>query len=183
MKVPTGWSLDGRFILYQIADPKTLGDIWVLPLFGDQKPFPFLQTNFSEGSAQFSPDGHWIAYVSDDSGKQEVYVQSFPTSGSRWPVSTGGGVEPHWSRDDKEIFYLAPDRKLMAVEVKSESNSFEVGVPKPLFETRIREIQIGLRNNYVLAADGQRFLMTVPAADTAPAPLTVVLNWTAGLKK
>ncbi len=109
-KAPNDWSADGRFILYQNLDPKTNWDLWVLPLSGEQKPFPFLETDFDERQGRFSPDGKWIAYTSNASGEWQVYVQSFPASGGKWQVSTNGGAQPQWRRDGKELFYLSPDR-------------------------------------------------------------------------
>ena len=141
-KVPTDWSLDGRFLIYYEIDPKTKRDIWVLPLSGDRKPFPFLQTESSEAAGQLSPDGRWMAYTSDQSGAFEIYVRSFPSGGGQWQVSTKGGTGPCWRRDGKELFYYAPDGKLMAVEVKSgprggrQEASFEAGPPHALFEFR-----------------------------------------------
>ena len=118
-KVPTSWSADGRFIAYTSTNIKgnTKNDIWILPLFGDGKPFPFLQSQFNEVDAQFSPDGHWIAYVSDESGSNQVYIAAFPGPGGKWQVSRTGGTEPRWRGDGREIFFLSPDSKLMAVEV------------------------------------------------------------------
>src|SRR5262249_42224694 len=133
--VTTDWSLDGRFIVYYQLDPMTSRDIWVLPLFGDKKPFPFLRTQANETGAQLSPDGRWMAYMSDESNAYEVYVQSFPGGGGKKRISTKGGMGPHWRRDGKELFYYAPDGKLMAVEVKSGA-SFEAGLPRVLFEFR-----------------------------------------------
>jgi serine/threonine protein kinase len=181
-KVATDWSLDGRFILYVNGNPRTRADLWVLPLFGDGKPFPFLQENFVEVQAQFSPDGRWVAYRSDKSGKWEVYVQSFPNRGGEWKISTDGGNEPHWRRDGKELFYLSLERKLMAVDVKVTANNFEVGVPKPLFDTHIAVVPDSAFNTFVVSRDGQRFLMNVPDEESAPESLSVVLNWAAGLK-
>ncbi|MCA1660594.1 MAG: hypothetical protein LC642_08695, partial [Verrucomicrobiaceae bacterium] len=117
-KVPDDWSSDGQFIVYQTINRKTKWDFWVLPMSGDRQPFPFLQTEFNEQAAQFSPDGKWIAYSSDESGAPEVYVQTFPASGGRWRVSTDGGRQPRWRRDGRELFYITADGKLMAVDVK-----------------------------------------------------------------
>ena len=132
-KVPVDWSSDGQFILYEKVESKTKRNLWVLPMSGNRQPFPFLQTEFNEQQAQFSPDGKWIAYTSDESGAPEVYVQTFPASGGRWRVSTGGGSQPKWRRDGRELFYIAADRKLMAVDVKLGA-TFEAGVPKTLLE-------------------------------------------------
>jgi len=172
-KYPTDWSHDGRFILFENYDPKTKSDIWILPLFGDGKPFPFLQTGFIEWQARFSPDGHWIAYVSDESGKTEVYVQSFPSSGGRWPISNGGGGQPRWSYDGKQLFYIAPDRKLMAVEVKA-GITFEASVPVPLFDSHV-DSYTGT-NRYAVSRDG-RFLINQAIEETVSTPMTVVVNW------
>jgi serine/threonine protein kinase len=174
-KYPTDWSLDGRFILYTQTSPDTLWDLWVIPLFGDRQPIPFLQTKFNEVNGVFSPDGKWIAYESDDSGSSQVWVQSFP-AGSKWQVSNEGGGEPHFRRDGKELFYLAANGKLMAVEVKANISGLEFSAPKPLFDTHSQ-------NRYSVTADGQRFLINTPVEESASAPITVILNWTAEAKR
>jgi Tol biopolymer transport system component len=114
---PSDWSSDGRFLTYYRTDPKTGLDIWVLPLDGDRKPFPLIQTEFNESQSQFSPDGRWVAYVSDETGGPQIYVQSFPKLTGKWQVSTDGGTQPRWRHDGKELFYLALDQQLMAVTV------------------------------------------------------------------
>src|SRR5262249_1276857 len=135
------WSRDGRFIVYGNNDPKnpnTKVDLWLLPLSGDRKPVPFLQSEFNETQGQFSPDGRWIAYTSDDSGIEQIYIQPFPGSGGgRCLVSSSGGGQPRWRRDGKELFYISPDRQLMAVPIRigPGSSHCEVGVPTPLFPT------------------------------------------------
>jgi Tol biopolymer transport system component len=177
------WSKDGRFLLYEETRAGAFSDLWILPMTGDRKPFPFLETEFEETHAQFSPDGHWIVYVSNESQRSEVYVQSFPSSGGKWQISVGGGDQPQWRRDGKEIFYLAPNRKLMAVSVTT-GTSFQQGAPVPLVQTRVaRSNATGVRNNYVAAADGQRFLVNNLSVDSASQPITVAINWTAQLKK
>jgi hypothetical protein len=128
----------------------------------------------------FSPDGRLVAYTSNESGRFEVYVQTFPLSDQKWQVSTSGGYEPRWRRDGSEIYYLSEDRKLMAVPV-SAGPSFHV--PKPLFQTRVPAGVNHLRTNYVPSNDGRRFLVNTQTGDPAPNPITVVLNWTAGLNK
>ena len=130
--------------------------------------------------ANFSPDGHLLAYTSNESGKFEVYVQTFPPSDRVWPVSTNGGYEPRWRADGREIYYLSPDRKLMAVEV-GPGPSF--GVPKVLFQTRVHASVGSFRTHYVPARDGRRFLVNTQTSDSAANPITVVLNWAAGLKE
>ncbi|MEK6322622.1 MAG: hypothetical protein AABN33_13180 [Acidobacteriota bacterium] len=151
-----------------------------MPLFGDGKPFPLIQTEFNEQSAQLSPDGKWIAYASNESGKFEVYVQSFPASAGKWKVSTDGGYHPLWRGDGKELFYIARGRELMAVDVKA-SSTFEVSVPKELFQTRI--VGVTFRRGYDVTADGQRFLIITQVEEEKPSPISVVLNWTADLKR
>jgi eukaryotic-like serine/threonine-protein kinase len=186
-RVSTSCSLDGRFLIYYENDPKTKRDIWVLPLSGDRKPFPFLQTESSEAAGQLSPDGRWMAYTSDQSGPLEIYVRSFPSGEGQKLVSTTGGTGPYWRRDGKELFYYAPDGKLMAVEVKSgprdgrQEASFEAGSPRVLFEFRSGSVQPF--RSYAVTADGQRFLLNTIVDESGGAPLTVVVNWTAGLKR
>ena len=170
-KFPTDWSLDGRFIAYSQDDPKTKRDLWVLPLEGERKPIPFLRTEFSEERAAFSPDGRWIAYASDESTLQQVYVQPVPPSGAKWQISTNGGTRPRWRRDGKELFYLAADRKMMAVEVKGGA-SFEAGIPKELFQARVVPV-----SRYAVTGDGRRFLLVSPTEEVTAAPTTVVVNW------
>ena len=129
-----------------------------------------------------SPDGRWLAYTSDESGTLDVYVRPFPGGAEKWAVSTRGGSEPQWRGDGKELFYLGADRTLMSVPIAAGA-SFEAGVPKALFETRVGAINPEFRHNYAASKDGNRFLInTVPDGASSP-PITVVLNWTAGLKK
>ena len=149
-KWPNDWSSDGRFILYEQASPNTEWDLWVVPLFGDRQPILFLQTKFNETNGVFSPDGKWIAYQSDDSDRNQVWVQSF-LAGSKWQVSSEGGPWPRFRRDGKELFYLAGNGKLMAVDVKANASGLEFSAPKPLFETHMTD-------HYAVTADGQRFL-------------------------
>ncbi len=176
----TDWSRDGRYIVYSAQAKDTGLDIWVLPTFGDRKPIPFLKTPFNEGNAVFSPDGRFLVYSSNESGRIEIYARSFPGPGGKWQVSTGGGSDAHWSDDGKEISYRAPDQKIMAVEVKTGAG-FETGIPKALFLGRF---QPGIaRNRYVPAGDGRKFLVVAPLGRDAMAPTTVVLNWFAGLGK
>ena len=182
-KTPYDWSPDGRFILYLAVSPKTNGDLWVLPLSGDRKPTPFVQTEFNEIQGRFSPDGRWVAYASNESGTYEVYVQSFPSPGGKTQVSINGGAQPQWRRDGKELFYLALDRKLMAVEVDGAGPMFVVGVPKPLFEAHVSAVFPSGTTYYNVTGDGQRFLVNTLVGESAPVPFTIVMNWTAGLKK
>lgn len=181
---PLSASPDGRFLLYARASPKTGGDIWALPLKGDPKPFPVLETTADEFSCQFSRDGRWIAYESNESDRLQIYVRPFPVSGSHWQVSTGGGTQPRWSQDGKEIYYLAPDTRLTAVPltISADGHTLDAGAPLPLFATQLASGANVLpsRPQYAVAPDG-RFLMNV-RADEASLPITVVLHWTTMLK-
>jgi Tol biopolymer transport system component/predicted Ser/Thr protein kinase len=183
---PWDWSRDGKFVVFSEFSAKTGDDLWLLPLEGDHKPIPYLQTPFSETQGRFSPDGRWMAYVSNESGQDQVYVQTIPVSGAKWQVSTSGGGEPRWRRDGRELFYVASDQTLMAVPVKfggAGSGSFEAGAPQPLFPVEPSPTNYTALP-YQPTADGQRFLVNVTGGDTSAAPpITVVLNWTAGLKK
>jgi len=187
-KYPTSWSRDGRFLLYTASHPKTTkGDLWVLPLEGDKKPFPFLRTEFNSGDGQFSPDGHWVAYVSDESGRNEIYVRTFSPdaagaasgTGGKWLISAAGGNGPRWRGDGKELYYLAPDG-LMAVEIAANP-VFQAGVPKILFQAPAQGIVTSYQ--WSVTPDGKRFLFVAAAAQSKKADFTVVLNWQAGLKK
>jgi Tol biopolymer transport system component len=169
------WSPDGRYLLYSQIDPKSFSDIWVLPLTGERKSFPFLQTQFDERDGKFSPDGQWIAYVADELSGYEVWVQSFPAGKGKWQISTSGGIAPCWRRDGRELYYLSSDGKLMAVDVKP-GPSFQAGAPHALFETHGA-------GQFAAAADGRKFLLTIPAERTAEEPVHVMLNWTAVSKK
>jgi Tol biopolymer transport system component/tRNA A-37 threonylcarbamoyl transferase component Bud32 len=175
---PDDWSRDGRFIFYESFTTNTRIDLWYLPVDGDRKPVPYLQTEFNEAHARLSPDGKWLAYASDETGRPEIYVQSFPTPGAgKFLISTGGGDQPAWRRDGKELYYLTQDRKLMSVDVKTVP-SFEASPPKLLFRAHVPVMAITtFRNHYAVSADGQKFLITtIPEAESA-APLVVVLNW------
>ncbi len=174
------WSPDGKNILYAGPGEKTGDDIWVLLLGGDAKPYPLLQSEFSESRGHFSPDGRFFAYVSNESGREEVYVQSFPPAGGKWQISNGGGSQPHWRRDGKELYYIAPDRKLMVVGVKP-GEPFVYGTATPLFQTDV--LSFNAPNRYDVTADGQRFLINSPIETGKEAPFTVILNWTSTLKK
>ena len=181
IKIPTDWSRDGRYIIYHQIDPKTKVDVWVLPAAASGEAKPLVRTEANEAAGTLSPNGRWLAYVSDVSGRFEVYVQSFPEGGGKQQVSTGGGAYPRWRQDGRELFYYAGDGKLMAVQVRS-GVSFEVGAAAPLFEFRAGTLLTNLAP-YAVTADGQRFLINA-VVDTEPsAPLTVVVNWAADLKK
>jgi Tol biopolymer transport system component len=181
-KYPMSWSADGKFILYVSAGGPSGAHLFVLPLFGDRKPFPFANTKFNEGPAELSPDDRWVAYASDESGRDEIYVAPFPGPGGKWQVSRAGGSFPRWRRDGSEIFYLSPDDKVMAAAVNTRGSTFEIGAVRPLLEARIARI-FRVQYEYDVTTDGQRFLINTIPEQTSSVPLTVVLNWTAGLKK
>src|SRR5262249_42078409 len=133
-KVSPDWSPDGRYILYAQINPVTNVDLFLLPLSGEQKAKPFVQTNFIEAQGRFSPNGRWVAYISNETGQFEVYVQSFPEMGVKIPISKGGGSQPQWRGDGRELYYYTPDRKLTAVQVNGEGSTFQVGAARSLFE-------------------------------------------------
>jgi len=173
---PTDWSRDG-IILYAFSFNDGPRDIGAVPLHGDRKPFLVVTTPFHETSAQFSPDGRWIAYQSNESGSVEIYVQPFP-SGRKVPISGAGGVQVRWRRDGRELFYLAPDNQLMAVSIRLDADtpSVEVGKPEPLFTTHLAGTpQNDSGRHYMVSPDGQRFLMDT--LTEVSLPMTVILNW------
>jgi Tol biopolymer transport system component len=183
-KNPSSWSPDGKFLLYEaLGDPKTRADVWVLPMTQERsreqaKPFPFAQTSFNEDHAQFSPDGRWIAYQSDESERFEIYVAPFPGPGGKRQISTAGGTQPRWRKDGKEIYYLAPGGQLTAAAVSVKGDVLDVGAASPLFSLGVT----GGGYLYDVSADGQHFLARTEPAATAVQPLTMVQNWTAALK-
>ena len=189
-KFPTSWSRDGRFLLYDSLDPTMKMDIWVLPLESDKHPVPFLRTEFWESDAHFSPDGHWVAYVSDESGQPEVYVRSFATNsggtavevGGKWLISNGSGVQPRWRGDGRELFYRSPrDGKVMAVEVAA-GPTFRPGMARPLGTVqRLPRAWPDPGSLWDSTADGRRFITASVLGRQES--FTVVLNWQTGLKK
>lgn len=193
-KFPTSCSHDGRFLLYTAMDPSTKADLWVLPLEGDRKPIPFLRTEFGEMDGRFSPDMRWIAYVSDESGRNEIYVRGFSQAsrrasseaGGKWLISKDGGTGPRWRQDGKELYYRAPDGNVMAVEVAADTE-FQAATPKVLFHaspdfSEVTSILPGL-STWDVTPDGKRFLIATTPVENSLSPFTVVLNWTSLLKK
>jgi eukaryotic-like serine/threonine-protein kinase len=178
--VPASWTPDGQLMAFLEINPTTGLDIWVLRI-GDRKVQPFLRTPFNEGAPRFSPDGRWLAYVSDESGRIEVYVQPYPGPGGKWQVSTGGGTEPVWNPNGRELFYRSGD-KMMAVEIATQP-SFSAGSSRMLFEGPYQPSPATIPN-YDVSPDGQRFLMLKPLEQAqAPTQINVVLNWFEELKQ
>jgi eukaryotic-like serine/threonine-protein kinase len=177
---PTDWSWDGRFIIYRQPDAKTKWDVWVLPAHGSGEAFPVVRTEANEIAGSLSPDGRWLAYASDVSGRYEVYVQRFPGGGGKRQVSNGGGNHPRWRQDGRELFYYAGDGKLMAAPVSS-GESFETDAAVALFEFRAGTAP-GFAP-YAVTKDGQRFLINEMMETKPNAQLTVWVNWAAGVKR
>jgi dipeptidyl aminopeptidase/acylaminoacyl peptidase len=179
---PTDWSRDGRFIIYTQRDPKAKWDVWVLPVTasGEAKPYPVVQTEANESAGTLSPDGRWLAYASDVSGQYEVWVQSFPGGGGKRQVSNGGGIGPRWRQDGWELFCYAADGKLMAAPVRS-GDTLEVSAAVSLFDFRAGTDTPFA--TYAVTADGQRFLINTVVETEPNAPLTIVVNWAAGVKR
>ena len=175
------WSRDGRFVFYEDFNIKRFHlDVGVIDLnAGTMRPL--LQAAFNQAGARLSPDGRWLAYESDESGEYEVFVRSFPDPGEKRQVSVGGGRQPRWRRDGKELFYVSPDRKITSVELRP-GPPFEAGKPRVLFQTRILP-QVEARNHYDVTADGQRFIVNSRRPEDALLPITVVVNWKRGVEK
>ncbi len=177
-KILSDWSPAGDYLVYATLNANTKLDLVILPMSGDKKPVPLLHTPFNESEGRISPNGHWIAYVSDESGTQEVYVQRFPLLGDKRIVSIGGGVEPMWRKDGKELFYLSPDYSIVSVPF-DPSDTPRIGQPRPLFRAPVNTSST--RNHYVVSPDGQRFLINVEDQSTYLSPITVMVNWIQGL--
>jgi Tol biopolymer transport system component len=182
IKRPTDWSPDGRLVIEDssTATQRTSSDIWIAPATpgnGGERPRPYLQTEFQEGQAKISPNGKWLAYYSNETKRNEVYIMTFPNPGGKWQISTNGGTIPIWSRDGKQLFYTNGN-KMMEVEIKGTGTTPEPGVPQPLFDVRL-----GANNpSFDVSKDG-RFLIPIAVEQATAAPITVVVNWMAGLRK
>jgi hypothetical protein len=176
-RAPSDWSPDGRHLLLFAG-----GDLWQTALSSGPTMTPWWA---SQGgfmvNGQFDRTGRWVAYQSSESGQIEVYVAAFPGPGVKRQVSSGGGVLPLWRGDGKELYYLAPDDTLMAATVASTESTIDVTAVRPLFKTRRKLLQNGTGYPYAVSADGARFLINTTSESRASEPLTIVLNWTAGL--
>ena len=173
----TDWSADGKFILYSVQSSSTGADLWALPLSGDRKPFPVAQTAATEVRGGFSPDGRWLAYESNESGRSDIYVQSFPQSGRKVQISVGGGTAPVWRADGRELFFRSANDHLMAARIAASETALSADAPEVLFALPPGPHRVGLGNIpwFAAAADGQRFLVNT-SVEIAP-PVTVLLNW------
>ena len=179
---PTDWSADGRYILYNRSQG-TQGstDIWALPLFGDRKPFPIADTAFVEVNGTFSPDGRWVAYSSNEGGQPQIYLVPFPPTGARFQVTRSGATYPLWRHDGKELFYLSPDSRLMAVPVETVP-TFESGAPTLLFQVATTATTGDNYRHYAVSKDG-RILANKIEQEAISSPLIVVINWPAVMQK
>ena len=181
------WSGDGRFLVYSEQDPKTRSDLWVLPLSGDRKPFPYLATPFHERHGKFAPatsgaTPRWLAYTSDETGADEVYVQSFPAPGTKVRISSNGGVQPRWRRDGKELFYVAPDGTIMAAPVHITASGFQSEAPVALCKPPKAPLPAIFASVFEVSSDGRRFLILAPSNSDAPG-IHAVVNWEAALNR
>jgi len=180
---PTSWSPDGKHVLFTSLSrekSESGSDVMSVSTDPDSKPEPYVATSFAEDSARFSPDGRWVAYTSDESSRMEVYVAPFPNPDGKWQISSAGGDQPHWRHDGKELFYLAPGGRMMAVEVDGSGADLKVGKEQLLFT---HEINTSAWQQYDNTPDGQRFLLVVPERQNIVYPITLDLNWTAALGK
>jgi eukaryotic-like serine/threonine-protein kinase len=188
---PKDWSRNGRYVLFRKITKDRKADLWYIPMLGnskmgDRKPLPYLVTPFIKSQAKFSPDARWVVYTSDESGTKEVYVQPFPQpSGGKWVVSSGGGSQPRWSHDGKELFYFTPDENMMAVDVSAANGVIQLGVPKALFRAPVLGGTGGANIDawrWDLSSDGKRFLINTALDGAVSSPITVLLNWQSALR-
>jgi Tol biopolymer transport system component len=182
IQVPNSWSPDGSVLAYTVVPEQGSAagrDIWLLPREGE--PSPLIATSSDEFGAAFSPDGRWVAYVSNETGRTEVYVQPYPGPGAKHPISTGGGMEPAWSADGRELFYRSPAGDQMFVVAVVSEPGFSASKPETLFEGRYTASTAG--SSYDVSRDGRRFLMVREEQGAALTELRVVLNWFEELKR
>ncbi|HEX7425076.1 MAG TPA: hypothetical protein VF311_14490, partial [Terriglobales bacterium] len=181
-EVPFSISRDGRYLAYEYNDPsgKTKTDIWVLPLFGDRKPFPIVMTEFNDILPAISPDGKWLAYASNPSGHYETYITAFPGGGAKSQVSTNTGIAPQWRSDSQELYFMTQDNHVMAVDASSNGAAIQLGTPRPVLQANM----IGPGNGPFNTVDGKKFLVNATGTTTdASDPFTFITNWTGLLKK
>ena len=187
LKYNPSFSPDGKFIMYAQFNPKTNADLYLVSTGSDRKIQMFLQTNFIEAQPRVSPNGRWVAYISNETGQFEVYVQTFPVAGGgKVLVSVGGGSQPQWRGDGRELYYYSPNRKLMAVEVNGDGSTFTVGVAQPLFDIRITgafDQSFPGNGYYTPSRNGNRFLVSAVPEATERQQINVILNWTADVKR
>jgi Tol biopolymer transport system component len=176
------WSPDGETLICAESDPKSGNlDLLLVPLSPDAETQRLTDTPFTEGWAQISPDGRWLAYGSDESGVYEIYVRPFSLSAGKWQVSTAGGTKPRWGPDGRELFFLAPDSTLMAAQLEPSRTSLTVTRVEPLFKADFAELSAAYP--YDVSPDGERFLVIVEPDEAASSPITLVINWTADLER
>ena len=176
------WSPDGKYLAYSRSEPggKPGWDIWVLPVSGGGKPQVVVQSSSNKMDPDFSPDGKWLAYDSDESGTKQIYVIPFPQGEGKWQISTGGGAQPRWRGDGKEIYFMSSDRQLMAAEVSERGSSLEIGSVRELFQTISAPVVF---RTYDVTRDGKRFLITTQNLQTGSKPIMLITNWPALLEK
>jgi Tol biopolymer transport system component len=182
VELPESFSPDGRYLVYlrRIPANETGFHLWGLPLSGDPKPFPIVQDTFDEGAAAVSPDGKWMSYQSNESGRREIYITAFPSGGAKWQVSSNGATAARWRKDGKELFFLDPADNVVAVDVNTSGNAVRLGTPHNLFQA------VGIQREFGpfdVSADGKKFLINSGNLKEGTDPLTLVLNWPAELKK
>ncbi len=179
-QTPLDLSRDGRSLLYLNLVPNGGSDIWALPLVGARQPIEVVATDFNESQAQFSPDGRWMAYQSDKTGRDEIYLRPFPGPGAESRVSPEGGIQPRWNSKGTELFYIAADDRLMAVPIRmsSDNKTVDPGVPVGLFTTNVGSaVMLKYRQQYMVSNDGQSFVMNSAIEGGDASPITVILNW------
>ena len=182
VEYPDSFSPDGRYLVYErkLINSEATYHLWTLPLFGDGKPFSVAQTAFEERDGEVSPDGKWMAYRNNESGRWEIYITAFPGGGAKWQVSTSGGTNPRWRRDGKELFFLDPSENIVAVDVNTSANAVKLGVPHNLFRALAIQPEYG---PFDVTADGKKFLLNSGSLTEGSTPFILVQNWPAELKK